>query len=92
VWGQSAASKKSRSPLQSADHLDAMVPPLLRATGIPGLAVSLVIDGQVAWTKGFGVRSLDSKLPVDSDTVFEAASLSKPSGISGFAQQLPAGA
>ncbi len=76
--GQSKAPKKTVSPEQLADNFDTELPQLLRTTRVPGLAVSLVIDGQVAWTKGFGVRSVESKLPVDKDTVFEAASLSKP--------------
>jgi CubicO group peptidase (beta-lactamase class C family) len=78
VRGQSAIPRKTTSPKQLAEKLDSVVPELLRATKVPGLAVSLVVDGQVAWTKGFGVRSVDRNLPVDGNTVFEAASLSKP--------------
>jgi CubicO group peptidase (beta-lactamase class C family) len=65
-------------PEALAERLDAVLPALLRSAGVPDLAVSLVDDGQVAWAKGFGVRSVDGGLPVDTETLFEAASLSKP--------------
>jgi CubicO group peptidase (beta-lactamase class C family) len=44
---------------------------------LPGLAVGLVIDGEMVWSKGYGVRNIDSKEPVDADTVFRLGSISK---------------
>jgi CubicO group peptidase (beta-lactamase class C family) len=35
-------------------------------------------DGQPIWRRGFGVRDSSTKAPIDNDTVFEAASMSKP--------------
>ncbi|MFN0103086.1 MAG: serine hydrolase domain-containing protein [Bryobacteraceae bacterium] len=58
--------------------LEETIPELLQTTGVPGLAVALIHDAQVVWNRGFGVKSADAKDPVDADTVFEAASLSKP--------------
>jgi CubicO group peptidase (beta-lactamase class C family) len=45
---------------------------------IPGLSITLVRDAKVAWSRGFGVKNVDTKEAVDETTVFEAASLSKP--------------
>jgi CubicO group peptidase (beta-lactamase class C family) len=45
---------------------------------VPGLGIALIHDAQVAWTRGFGFRNRDTAEPVTPDTVFEAASLSKP--------------
>jgi CubicO group peptidase (beta-lactamase class C family) len=45
---------------------------------VPGLALALVEDGEVSWAGGFGVRSADGSDPVDADTIFAVASLSKP--------------
>jgi CubicO group peptidase (beta-lactamase class C family) len=42
-----------------------------------GLAVGIVVDGEVVYSKGFGVRDVASGSPVDVDTVFRIASLSK---------------
>jgi beta-lactamase class C len=46
-------------------------------TGTPGAAVVIVKDSQVVFIKGYGVRSEDTKLPVDEHTVFRIGSLSK---------------
>ena len=44
---------------------------------IPGLAVSVVKDGEIIFEKGFGVRKLGGDEPVDEHTVFGVASTSK---------------
>jgi CubicO group peptidase (beta-lactamase class C family) len=52
----------------------------MRDTGLPGLAVGVVFDDEVMIAQGFGVRRIDDDAPVDADTVFQLASLSKPLG------------
>lgn len=51
---------------------------LMESAGIPGMAMAVLDDGEIAWSKGFGVHGADDEDPVDEHTVFEAASLSKP--------------
>jgi putative CocE/NonD family hydrolase len=53
-------------------------PALIDSAGIPGMSMAFLRDGEIAWTKGFGVRSVTDSARVDQNTVFEAASLSKP--------------
>jgi CubicO group peptidase (beta-lactamase class C family) len=48
------------------------------AAGVPGLAVAWIENGQVSETRGLGVADVKSGKPVTAETVFEAASLSKP--------------
>jgi CubicO group peptidase (beta-lactamase class C family) len=43
----------------------------------PGLAVSIVKDGQLVWSKGYGRRDLAQPEPVTPNTVFYCASISK---------------
>lgn len=45
--------------------------------GYPGMAVSIRGPEGILFEKGFGIRNGDSKLPVDQDTVFGIASMSK---------------
>lgn len=45
---------------------------------VPGLAIALVRDAKLEWVQSFGVKDRTSSAPVDSGTVFEAASMSKP--------------
>ncbi len=46
-------------------------------TRVPGIAWGLVIDGQLVHTGAAGVRDLATKAPVDADTVFRIASMTK---------------
>ncbi len=41
---------------------------------IPGVAAAVVKNGQVVWTTGLGVASLESKAPVTPDTLFRLGS------------------
>lgn len=54
------------------------IPSLLEEAEIPGLQVAVIEDGALAWHAELGVRDAERREPVTSDTVFEAASLSKP--------------
>ena len=54
------------------------LPALLEWANVPGLAVSIMKDGRPAWSQGFGVRKAGEEAPVTTDTLFGAASLSKP--------------
>src|SRR5450432_4145296 len=60
-------------PAQAAD-----LGQLLRDGRVPGLAFAVIRDGKIVETKGVGVRDTSTGAPVDSNTIFEAASLSKP--------------
>jgi CubicO group peptidase (beta-lactamase class C family) len=51
---------------------------LMRAAEVPGVSIALIKDGDVFWRRGFGIRDVRSKQAVDVETVFEAASTSKP--------------
>lgn len=59
------------------EQLDGRIPQLMEQGRVPGLAVAVVAEGRTVFCRGYGVRS-GSGDPVDEDTVFEAASLSKP--------------
>jgi CubicO group peptidase (beta-lactamase class C family) len=58
--------------------LEQLVKETLRKTGVPGLALAVVYQDEVLDLKGFGVRKVGEKQPVDADTVFQLASVSKP--------------
>lgn len=58
--------------------LDSTIPNIMAKARIPGLSIALIWDGRVAWEKAYGVRDRKTGEPVDTRTVFEAASLTKP--------------
>ncbi len=59
-------------------QLDGLAGDLLRRTGVPGLAVAVVHNDRVVALRGFGVLEAGKPQPVDADSVFQLASLSKP--------------
>src|SRR2546425_8901171 len=52
----------------------------IQENALPGLAIAVVFQDKVVYAKGFGVRDVNTKAPVDADTVFQVASLSKSIG------------
>jgi CubicO group peptidase (beta-lactamase class C family) len=58
--------------------LDDLAPQILARTGVPGIAIAVVHQDAVVYLKGFGVREVGTDEPVDADTVFQLASVSKP--------------
>ncbi|MFC0010280.1 serine hydrolase domain-containing protein [Devosia nitrariae] len=50
----------------------------IRTLGIPGISMATIREGVLHEVRHIGVRHMRTTDPVDADTVFEAASLSKP--------------
>jgi CubicO group peptidase (beta-lactamase class C family) len=72
--------------------VDGLVADVMAPTGVPGIAVAVVVDGKVALAKGYGVRVAGEPAPVGPDTVFQLASLSKPVGATVVAHEVGRGA
>ena len=45
---------------------------------VPGMSIAVIHDYKVAWTKTYGVVDKETKEPVTKNTLFQAASISKP--------------
>jgi CubicO group peptidase (beta-lactamase class C family) len=57
--------------------MEQVLPQLLEEYQVPGAALALVRDGEVAWSRGYGLADKEQNVPVTDDTVFQAASISK---------------
>jgi len=66
------------SPSTSAAKFQADIPKLMKEGDVPGLSITLVRGGKISWQHNFGVKNEKTGQPVDDNTIFEAASLSKP--------------
>jgi len=75
---QAIALKTDVDETTLISQLESGIPPLMEKAMIPGLSVAVVRDGALMWTKDFGVKSRDTGAPVTEETIFEAASFSKP--------------
>ena len=47
---------------------------------VPGVSVAVIKDFKIDWAKGYGAADIESGMRVDADTLFQAASISKPVG------------
>lgn len=45
---------------------------------IPGVSIAVINDFKIEWAKGYGVKETGMDDPVTTDTLFQAASISKP--------------
>lgn len=73
------------------ERLPGLAESLLEETGVPGLAVAVVHEGETVFAEGYGVTELGRDDPVTADTVFQVASLSKPVGATVVATQVSQG-
>jgi len=62
----------------AAQEVDHFIEAYQQYYQVPGISLALIKDGQLAYYKTYGVRNTFTKEPVDSNTLFEAASVTKP--------------
>jgi CubicO group peptidase (beta-lactamase class C family) len=59
------------------EDLDAYIEKAMTEWQVPGLAIAIVKDDKVIYNKGFGVRDINKKSKVDTNTLFAIASNTK---------------
>lgn len=74
--GHNAAAIDIPSDVPVAE-LDTLIPRSMEEFHVPGVSIAIIKDARLRWRRAYGVRDNASKAPVDHDTVFEAASVSK---------------
>src|SRR6266513_2505179 len=78
------AQEKSHVTTAQVDNaireVDKLARKQIQENALPGLAIAVVFQGKLVYAKGFGVRDVNTKAPVDADTVFQVASVSKSIG------------
>lgn len=45
---------------------------------VPGVSIAVIVDRKIAWASGYGVLDAEGTQAVDPETLFQAASISKP--------------
>lgn len=71
------AQAPPQAPARALDGFDAYVEQAMRDWEVPGVAIAVVKDDAVVYSRGFGVRQVGTTLSVDPNTVFAIASLTK---------------
>jgi CubicO group peptidase (beta-lactamase class C family) len=80
AWAQSAAPAAAQAPRslqQLAPQVDATFRSFQEQAHVPGLSWGIVADGRLAHVGQSGVQDLKAKRPVNAETLFRIASMSK---------------
>ncbi len=62
---------------EGKDFIDSITVRAMKSFNVPGIAVAVVKDGKIVHMKGYGVASIETKAPVNENTLFAIASNSK---------------
>src|SRR5438105_10581781 len=77
-----AASAPIHGPAHGNEYeanLEPLIGKILQEEKVPGLAIGIVKDGRLVYSRGFGVMRLgESGRPVTPGTLFHMASITKP--------------
>ena len=68
---------QAQQPSFISDSLDNYIQQGIKDWSIPGLAITIVKDGKVVLSKGYGVSNINTQQKVDGNTLFGIASNSK---------------
>jgi serine beta-lactamase-like protein LACTB, mitochondrial len=58
--------------------IEKAVSTFMSANAVPGIGVAVVLEGEPAWSAGFGMSDLEDSAPATSSTLFRLGSISKP--------------
>ncbi|MFI5238106.1 MAG: serine hydrolase, partial [Ignavibacteriales bacterium] len=58
--------------------IEKLTPQLMKEFNIPGVSIALIRNNKIAFTKSFGVKDVQTSVPVTNESMFEACSMSKP--------------
>ena len=58
-------------------NLELQIPQLMKTALVPGVSIAIVRNQKLFWQKSFGFKNQYTKQPVNNETIFAAASLSK---------------
>ncbi|HEY6385916.1 MAG TPA: serine hydrolase domain-containing protein [Candidatus Acidoferrum sp.] len=71
------AQNKSLSADKRA-QIEKVASSFMAANSVPGISVAVVQDGELLWSRGFGMADLENFVPATSFTLFRLGSISKP--------------
>lgn len=70
-------AQEQSTPTFVTDSLDKYIENILKDWDIPGMAVGIVKDGKIIVEKGYGIKDINTKKPIDENTLFMIGSNTK---------------
>ena len=72
------SSQQNSLSTEKRGEIETAVSSFMSANSVPGIAVAVVLEGEPAWSAGFGMADLENFAPTTSSTLFRLGSISKP--------------
>jgi CubicO group peptidase (beta-lactamase class C family) len=73
-----AAAQQKSLPPEKRSQIETAVSSFMSANSVPGIGAAVVLEGEPAWSAGFGMADLENSSPATSSTLFRLGSISKP--------------
>ena len=73
-----AAIERAQTTGGSGELSDLAITELMTRFNVPGVSIAVIRDHQIHWAKGYGIADVATGAKVDTGTMFQAASISKP--------------
>ncbi len=80
VDAQEKSHVTSEQVTHAVQELEKLAQKQIQENVLPGIAIAVVFQDKAVYAKGFGVRDVNTRQPIDADTVFQLASVSKSIG------------
>jgi CubicO group peptidase (beta-lactamase class C family) len=77
IAGQAVVAGEHKQINEFTDFLDRRIPALMESYAIPGVAIALIDQGEIAWVKAYGHADLEEKRLMTTDTICRVQSISK---------------
>src|SRR5437879_7889502 len=74
VNAQEKSHVTSEQVTHAVQELEKLAQKQIQEKIVPGIAIAVVFEDKAVYAKGFGVRDVNTKQPIDPDTVFQLAS------------------
>lgn len=72
------AAIEGRQANREGDLVGLTLDEAMRKIGVPGASIAVIQDFRIQWTRGYGVADVVTGAKTTPDTLFQAASISKP--------------
>jgi CubicO group peptidase (beta-lactamase class C family) len=72
-----AQARQGPPQVLASPPFEAYLEPLRQQAGIPGLSAAILLDGEVAWERGFGFQNVEARIRATPDTPYVVADLSQ---------------
>jgi CubicO group peptidase (beta-lactamase class C family) len=87
-----AVERGLRPPVSFQGDIPWSLQDRMRHYGVPGVAVTVVNNGKIAWTRVYGLADREAGTPMQSSTLLLAGSVSKPVAAYGALRMVQSGA